>query len=76
LPISQLDERAAERDNLKKELAAAIGQQTAAAEVLKCREAALRESDERYALTMRAINDGFYEWDVATSARRRSLRKL
>jgi len=33
-------------------------------EVLKL---ALRESDERYALAMRAINEGFYEWDVATS---------
>jgi PAS domain S-box-containing protein len=27
----------------------------------------LRESEERYALAMRAINEGFYEWDVATS---------
>src|SRR5262249_38507779 len=33
-------------------------------EVLKL---ALRESDERYALAMRAINEGFYEWDVAIS---------
>jgi PAS domain S-box-containing protein len=31
------------------------------------REAALRDSEERYALAMRAINEGVYEWDVATS---------
>jgi PAS domain S-box-containing protein len=30
------------------------------------RETALRESEERYALAMRAINEGVYEWDVAT----------
>ena len=30
-------------------------------------ELALRESEERYSLAMRAINEGFYEWDVATS---------
>ena len=29
-------------------------------------ELALRESEERYALAMRAINEGVYEWDVAT----------
>jgi PAS domain S-box-containing protein len=31
------------------------------------REAALRDSEERYVLAMRAINEGVYEWDVATS---------
>ena len=31
------------------------------------RETALRNSEERYALAMRAINEGVYEWDVATS---------
>jgi PAS domain S-box-containing protein len=31
------------------------------------REAALRDSEERYALAMRAINEGVYEWDVASS---------
>jgi PAS domain S-box-containing protein len=30
------------------------------------REAALHQSEERYALAMRAINEGVYEWDVAT----------
>jgi adenylate cyclase len=30
-------------------------------------ELALRASEERYSLAMRAINEGFYEWDVATS---------
>jgi PAS domain S-box-containing protein len=31
------------------------------------RGAALRDSEERYALAMRAINEGVYEWDVASS---------
>jgi PAS domain S-box-containing protein len=31
------------------------------------RGAALRNSEERYALAMRAINEGVYEWDVASS---------
>jgi PAS domain S-box-containing protein len=35
-------------------------------EELTRREAALRDSEERYALAMRAINEGVYEWDVAT----------
>jgi two-component system cell cycle sensor histidine kinase PleC len=37
-------------------------------------ELALRESEERYALAMRAINEGFYEWDVVTSEMRYSPR--
>ena len=36
-------------------------------EELTRRQAALRNSEERYALAMRAINEGVYEWDVATS---------
>jgi two-component system, NtrC family, sensor kinase len=35
-------------------------------EELTQREAALRASEERYALAMRGINEGVYEWDVAT----------
>jgi len=35
-------------------------------EELTRRQAALRNSEERYALAMRAINEGVYEWDVAT----------
>jgi PAS domain S-box-containing protein len=31
------------------------------------RETASRNREERYALAMRAINEGVYEWDVATS---------
>src|SRR5579872_3252247 len=34
----------------------------------------LRESKERYTLAMRAINEGFYDWDVATSVMRYSPR--
>jgi PAS domain S-box-containing protein len=37
-------------------------------------ELALRESEQRYALAMRAINEGFYEWDVVTSEMRYSPR--
>jgi PAS domain S-box-containing protein len=37
-------------------------------------ELALREGEERYSLAMRAINEGFYEWDVATSEMRYSPR--
>ena len=37
-------------------------------EELTQRQAALRASEERYALAMRAINEGVYEWDVATGA--------
>src|SRR6516164_6587286 len=37
-------------------------------------ELALRESEERYALAMRAINEGFYEWDIVTSEMRYSPR--
>jgi PAS domain S-box-containing protein len=33
-------------------------------------ELALRESEERYTLAMRAINEGFYEWDVVTGEMR------
>ena len=36
-------------------------------EELTRRQAALRNSEERYALAMRAINEGVYEWDVVTS---------
>ena len=37
-------------------------------------ELALRDSEERYALAMQAINEGFYEWDVVTSEMRYSPR--
>ena len=37
-------------------------------------ELALRDSEERYALAMQAINEGFYEWDIVTSEMRYSPR--
>ena len=44
-----------------------LGELRQRTEELTRREAALRNSEERYALAMRAINEGVYEWDVATS---------
>jgi len=44
-----------------------LGELRQGTEALTRREAALRNSEERYALAMRAINEGVYEWDVATS---------
>src|SRR6516164_5852190 len=44
-----------------------LGELRQSTEELTRREAALRSSEERYALAMRAINEGVYEWDVATS---------
>jgi adenylate cyclase len=44
-----------------------LGELRQGTEELTRREAALRNSEERYALAMRAINEGVYEWDVATS---------
>jgi PAS domain S-box-containing protein len=44
-----------------------LGELRQGTEELTHRQAALRNSEERYALAMRAINEGVYEWDVATS---------
>src|SRR5262249_43393662 len=44
-----------------------LGELRQSSEELTGRETALRNSEERYALAMRAINEGVYEWDVATS---------
>jgi two-component system, NtrC family, sensor kinase len=43
-----------------------VGELRERSEELTRREAALRASEERYALAMSAINEGVYEWDVAT----------
>jgi len=44
-----------------------LGELRQRSQELTRRETALRNSEERYALAMRAINEGVYEWDVATS---------